>query len=177
MGVSITEQEFLRWLRSFDRTAFRLETQREYALGYEQADYERFLAGNPTSPDELDWWRPWLERVARYTAEGKRVSRVRIVDTPPTGYQRWLLWSDSWHERAGENIRYMPRSDAERIGLPMRDWWLLDDAYLLDMEFTADGNMAGKSLIADPATVASYISWRELALRHAVSAQHVIVTA
>jgi hypothetical protein len=177
MSVALSEQEFIERVRSFDRSAFRLETRREYSLSYERVDYERFVAGNPTPPDELDWWRPWLDRVKAYAAQGKQVARVRIIDTPPSDYHRWLIWANPWHEAAGEDIRYMPRTQAKRIGLPMGDWWLLDDAYLITMDFTSDGEIAGKSLIIDSATVASYIRWRELAQRHAMSAQQLAITA
>ena len=46
----ITEDEFGGLLRSFERTAFRLETRDSYALGYEREEFERFLAGHPTPP-------------------------------------------------------------------------------------------------------------------------------
>jgi hypothetical protein len=174
MATSLSEEEFLTWVRSFRHSAFRLETRREYTMTYERADYERFCAGSPVPPSELDWWRPWLDRVAQYTAEGKTVGRVRLVDTPPTDYQRWLIWSTSWHTAVGEDIRYLPRATALEIDLPMQDWWLLDDAYVIIMDFTGDGGIAGKSLIIDPATVANYHRWRDLARHHSASARQIM---
>jgi hypothetical protein len=175
MGTALSEQEFIRRVRSFERSAFHMETRRSYALGYEREDYEQFCVGNPTPPSELDWWRPWLDRVKSYAAEGKQVGRVRLVDTPPTDYQRWLLWANPWHEAAGEDIRYLPRAQAEQIALPMHDWWLLDDAYLITMDFTDSGEIAGKSLIIDQSIVTDYMSWRDRARRYAVSAQQIVI--
>jgi hypothetical protein len=173
VSTALSEEEFITRVRSFSRSAFRLEARREYTLTYERADYERFCAGQPTPPPELAWWRPWLDRVAQYIAEGKTIGRVRLIDTPPTDYQRWLLWSSPWHETVGEDMRYLRRNDAERIGLPMQDWWLLDDAFVIVMDFTDDGQIAGKSLIVDPATVANYHRWRQLARHHAASARQI----
>ena len=174
MPATISEDEFLNALRTFRRSAFRLETRDSYALGYEAVDFARFLAGSPVPPPELDWWRPWLDRVTRFTREGKMVSRVRILAEPPTDYQRWQLWAAPWHIAAGEDIRYMTRGAAEGIGLPLpHDWWLLDDQRVIVMRFTDDGEIESKSLITDPVPVASYRLWRDVAIRHATPARNV----
>ena len=150
----ITEAEFDQMLRSFRRSAFRLETRDAYALDYERADFDKFLAGLPTPPPELDWWRPWLERIERFTKEGKAVSRVRVLAEPPSDYQRWELWAAPWHSRAGERIAYLARSEAERIGLPLNhDWWLLDDRTLILMLFTDAGEIESKALVTDRITI------------------------
>jgi hypothetical protein len=170
--------EDLEWsdelLRSFRRSAFRLETRSTYALGYEQADFDRFLAGSPVPPTELDWWRPWLEEIGRLTAEGKMVSRVRVLDDPPSDYQRWEMWAAPWHSRAGERIGYVSRREARLAGLPAwtgNDWWLLDDERVIHMQFTDDGAMEKRTISDDPGTVARYIEWRDLAVRIATPAE------
>jgi len=176
MGTAITEAEFDRLLATFERSAFRLETRDTYALGYERADFEAFLAGSPTPPPELDWWRPWLEQIANLTREGKRIGRVRIVADPPSDYQRWEMWAAGWHAQAGERIGYLRRSRAEQIGLPLvRDWWLLDDERLIIMKFTDGGELDGKSLITDPDIIAPYCTWRDLAVRNATAVEEIAV--
>ena len=93
----ISEDEFGEMLRTFRRSAFRLEARDHYALGYEAADFERFLAGNPVPPPQVDWWRPWLDQIAELTQQGKRIGRVRVLAEPPSDYQRWELWAAPWH--------------------------------------------------------------------------------
>ena len=85
----LTDDEFGDLLRSFRSTAFYFEAQETYALDYEAADMERFLAGSPQPPPEIGWWRPWLEQVSELTRQGKQVSRVRIISEPASDYQRW----------------------------------------------------------------------------------------
>lgn len=170
--------EDLRWsddlLRLFNHDAWRFETQRTYALTYEAADFARFLAGTPVPPDQLDWWRPWLEEIASLAAAGKTVGRVRVVDEPPTDYQRWEMWAAPWHSRAGERIGYMPRSRAVEVGLPLdHDWWLLDDERVIAMWFTSDGEISGRELITEPGAVARYCAWRDLAVRNATPAEQI----
>jgi hypothetical protein len=173
VGAQLAEDEFLEMVRTFGSSAFRLETRDSYALGYERADFAQFLAGTPTPPPDLDWWRPWLDRVAQWAAEGKIVSRVRVLAEPPTDYQRWMLWADRWCAEVGEVIRYMPQSKAERIGLPLEhDWWLLDHERVVVMRFTDEGGVGSKELVTDPVAVAQYRHWRDVALWNASTAEH-----
>jgi hypothetical protein len=168
MVTEITEEEFGVLLRSFRRSAFRLETLDAYALESERADFELFLAGRPGAPP----WQDWLDQVAAQTAEGKTVTRVRVLAEPPTDYQRWMLWAGPWYARAREEILCMPRSRAAVLRLPLEvDWWLLDDERLILMYFTNAGEIVGKLLITEPGIVARYREWRDLAVRNATAAE------
>ena len=172
MGTQITEAEFDHLLSTFKRSAFRLETRDSYALDYEQADFDLFLAGSPVPPPRLAWWGPWLDQIARFAREGKTVSRVRVLAEPPSDYQRWMMWAEPWHTSAGEQIRYLPRSRASQIPLPLgRDWWLLDDERVIQMWFTDEGAIDEKTLTDEPGIVARYIKWRDLAVRNATTAE------
>jgi hypothetical protein len=65
----------------------------------------------------------------------------------------------------------MPRSIAERIGLPPdHDWWLLDDEQLIVIRYTDAYEIASKELITDPGVVVPYLRWRDLAVRNATPA-------
>ena len=170
--------EDLEWsddlLRSFRRSAFRFETRSHYALGYEQVDYEDFLAGTPVPPPQVNWWQPWLEQIQRLTGEGKTISRVRVVDEPPSDYQRWELWAAPWHTKAGERIQYMPRSRARHLGLPLgNDWWLLDGERVIRMWFTDEDEIDRKVLSDDREIIALYLKWRDLAVRNATPAEQI----
>ena len=165
MPAIISEDEFLNAVRTFRRTAFRLETRDSYALGYERADFERFLAGSPVPPSELDWWRPWLDQVAQFAREGKTVSRVRVLAEPPTDYQRWMLWSTPWHDAPARRSATCRAGRRTRSGFPTHDWWLLDDERVIIMAFDDDGNPVQKTLVTDPDLIARYRTWRDLAVR------------
>lgn len=174
MPAQITEEDFLARVRGFRESAFRLETRESYALDYEEKEFRRFRAGVPTAPTDIEWWGPWFGRVARFAREGKTIGRVRVVDEPPTDYQRWMLWADRWHAEAGEVIRYIPRSKAVSIGLVRGyDWWLLDDRSVIIMRFTEAGEIDRKELIEEPGSVARFQAWRDLAIRNASPAAQV----
>jgi hypothetical protein len=171
MLITISQDRFDRELATFERTAFRLETRTAYKLGYEQTDFDLFLAGSPVPPPDLGWWRPWLEQIRRLTDEGKTVARVRVVDEPPSDYQRWELWAHRWHENAGEQINYLRKADANTIGLPLGvDWWLLDEARLMIIRYNEDGSILSEILTDDPGTIARHCALRDLAVRYATTA-------
>jgi hypothetical protein len=174
MERPITDDEFGDLLRSFRRIAFYFEAQETYALDYEAADLERFVAGSPTPPPGVRWWRPWLDQVAEQTRQGKRITRVRIISEPPTDYQRWGLWALPWHVRAGERISYIERSRAHKIGLPLlNDWWLLDDERLIILQYNDAGEITRKSLVDQGGIYTNYLIWRDLAVRNATPAEKI----
>ena len=67
-----------------------------------------FLGYDPASP--------WHVSVREKTRAGKVFARVRLVDSPPTEGQRFLLASGIGNVEAGEDIRNLYRVDAERLG-------------------------------------------------------------
>jgi hypothetical protein len=167
--IDRTEQGAL--LASFSATAFRFETRRAYNVPYEQDDFARFLRGDNDPPTGA-WWTGWLDQIDQLTHhEGKTIGRVRVVDDPPTDYQRWELSLTPWNIHAGEDIRWLPRSVAHDIGLPTGyDWWLLDDRQLIVLEFNDADEVATRTLVTDPGIIARHRAWRDLAIAQAHSA-------
>ncbi|MFW5420569.1 hypothetical protein J0910_28545 [Nocardiopsis sp. CNT-189] len=148
----------------FEHTAWRLETRTGYASDKAEPDYQDFLRTGET-PDDSD--NPWFADVRRMVAEGKRYERVRLVDDPPTEGQRYLLSNARVNIAAGEDIRYMWRSDAQRHGVDLTDFWLFDSRTLARFHFDGD-RTAGMELITDPAEVLRACQIRDAAWHHAV---------
>jgi hypothetical protein len=154
--------------------AFRFEARDSYAIGEERTEYAAFLKGVPRMPDQVGWWKQYLDQVAERARQGRERSRVRVLADPPTDYQRWLLWADPWYAEAGEDIRYLPRRKAREIGLPDSDWWLLDDKRAVTLAFDDDGHVARRTLVAEPSLIARYRLWRDMAVRFSVPAAQII---
>ena len=171
--MTVSAAWFAGMFRDCD-TAFRLEAQPMYRTSDAEAQaLARFLAGAREAPEVYPEWRSWLDEMQALTGQGKTISRVRIMDEPPTGYQRWAMWATRYHREAGEDIRWLPRSMAGSLGIPMNDWWLFDDTSLVLMSFTGDGQPDGMTLVTGPAVI-RYRTWRALATRHATITEHVM---
>lgn len=113
--------EFFR--NGFEHTAWRLEARRHYEVDYESARYRAFLRGEDPG---IAGREAWLGTIKQLTGRRLRVERARLIDEPPTDYQRFLLWGTKDTVAAGEDIRYLTRTRAKAMGLPARDFWLFD---------------------------------------------------
>lgn len=147
----------------FEHTAWRLETRTGYASDQAMPSYREFLRTGDTAGEV---GHPWFDNVRRMVANGKRFERVRLVDAPPTTGQRYLLACARTNVAAGEDIRYLWRSDAERYGLNLWDFWLFDSRTVARFHFEGERTV-GMELITEPAEVLRACQVRDTAWHHA----------
>jgi hypothetical protein len=166
-GQMIPFKDVAHVFTDFKHTAWRLETRRSYATDRRSEAWARWQAGEDVAHDEPDAWR---RNVAEQTAQGKRFGRVRIVDQPPTEGQRFLLTRAPSNVAAGDEVRYLWRADAERLGLPDFDFWLIDSRTLLRFVFDDEDTTLGVIVSEDPAEVLTACQARDAAWHFAVPA-------
>src|SRR5688572_18900865 len=114
----LTGSDFRQLFHSFEHTAFRLEVRESY---YDTQQLEQFVAGGPVDISYMD---TWLAQIVKLRVAGKRIERVRVVSQPHSDYTRYGLWLCRYSLQAGEDIRYLERSQA--TGLADHDYWLFD---------------------------------------------------
>lgn len=153
-------EEITHLFSDFQHTAFRLESRRGYATDRAGARFQAFMRGVAPAP-EPD--HPWNVNVRDKTAAGARFSRVRIVDEPPTDGQRFLMAAAAGNIEAGEGIRVLTRTDAERFGLPDYDFWLFDSHTLVRMHIDDTDTTTGVELVEDPGEVLAACRARDAA--------------
>ncbi|MFJ2266547.1 DUF6879 family protein [Streptomyces sp. NPDC087849] len=158
-------EEIVHLFEEFDHTAWRLETQRGYATDRVSRNWARFQRGESLGYDPSS---PWHASVREKTQQGKVFARVRLVDAPPTEGQRFLLASGLANVEAGEDIRNLHRTDAQRIGLPEFDFWLFDSRLLARFHIDDQGVTSGVELIDDAPAVLRACQARDAAWHHAV---------
>ncbi|GAA2452848.1 DUF6879 family protein [Streptomyces mauvecolor] len=157
--------EVTHLFRDFKHMAWRLETRRGYASDLQGAKWQRWQAGEDIAAEPFDAWRI---NVREQTERGKRFERVRVVDVPPTEGQRYLLASGLGNVAAGKDIRNLPRTEAEKLGLPDRDFWLFDSRILVRLVFDDQDTTLGVFVSEDPAEVLATCQARDKAWHHAV---------
>ncbi|RZU46533.1 hypothetical protein EV385_6607 [Krasilnikovia cinnamomea] len=159
--------EFWQQLATYQHTAWRWENQAVYEITAEQASVDAFLAGHPSDPMEDPYLAPWMRQVAEQTAAGKVIGRVRVLEEPPTDYQRWERWLDTWNTAAGEHIEYLTRTQARQLAehspFGKADWWLFDNARVMIMNFDANGRRIQVELTDEPEDVAAAIEFQRCA--------------
>lgn len=169
MRSPVSAADYSRQLAGFKQSAWRFEHQPSYDVAYEQQGFRDFLAGDPTPPTDNSSLSSWLAQVALHVSAGKTVGRLRVVDEPPTDYQRWMMWMCRWNRESGEVIDHLTRGEALAAGLPAvgdEDWWLLDDTRLLVTRYD-QGRPLRSELVDDEPDVERARKWRADAL-HAV---------
>lgn len=107
--------------------------------------------------------------VRRATAEGRLFSRVRVVSLPLSDYTRFGMWVSGFTREAGDDIRYLTRTQAAAAGLPQYDYWLFDSRRLLRMHFNDDDRFVGAEVVDDSSTIVDHNYWRDSARHHAVN--------
>ncbi|MDX3662370.1 hypothetical protein PV646_34130 [Streptomyces sp. ID05-26A] len=160
----IDRDEFEALFDTFAESAWRLEIQGTYSEPEEQEPLRRFLVGEP---DDHTWMADWFEWVAELTAAGRRVGRVRVLTEPLTDYLRFELSFTGLAVEAGEDIRVLAATDAERLRLPRVDFWLFDDRTAVAMTF-GDTGVSSAEVIDHPAEVEHYRAIQQQALAAAV---------
>jgi hypothetical protein len=157
----LTGEDFFDLFRTFEHSAFRLEVRESY---YEKEQVGQFLAGAPV---DLSYMDEWLALMVKQRVTGKRVERVRVVSRPYSDYTRYGRWLCQYNTRAGENIRYLDRSQA--AGLPNHDYWLLDSSQLYIVRFTDTDELLGAESVEDAAEIVRHCRWRDVAWHQAVA--------
>jgi hypothetical protein len=114
----------------------------------------------------MGWFRNWVTMIEDATTAGRRFSRVRVVTTPLTDYSRFGIFCSQYTVAAGEDIRYLRRSDA--TGLPDCDYWLFDSRTLVRMLFAEDETFLGGELVEDPQVIVDHNYWRDAAWHRAI---------
>ena len=152
--------------REYQHTAFRLEVRDVYRSPSEVDLVRRFVEDGSIVPAWLDDWL--VDRRADVEA-GKVFRRVRVVSVPPTDYTRFGLAYSAFNNAAGEDVRYLARPDADRLGLPTFDYWLFDSRTVARMHFDQGDRFLGFELIEDPAVVVGLNHARDVAWHHAVT--------
>lgn len=142
----VTGGEFEERIRACRRLVFRLETLQEYRGSGEDAWIEAFQRGDAAPPPEpaQDEWEAMIRAM---TAEGVRFQRVHVVTEPLTGYMRFeLCWAYPPNAAAGEEIRIADGTRRWPVGVPGREFWLLD-SQRYDARYTENGTWLGVSAV------------------------------
>jgi hypothetical protein len=161
----LTGPEFSQLFRTFEHTAFRLETRDQYKSANETEALCQFVAGKPV---DLGWFQNWLTMIREATAAGKHFRRVRVVSLPLSDYSRFGVFCAHFTNEAGEDIRYLERDRADAESLPNHDYWLFDSRKLVWMHFDDEENFLGGEIIEDPAVIVEHNYWRDAAWHRAV---------
>ncbi|MGW2508673.1 DUF6879 family protein [Streptomyces scopuliridis] len=129
-------------LAQAQRSAIHLEMRDSYML--DDPAFIRWQEGHRENPDDrASWWRPWLDVVTEATGRGVVMRRLRVVSEPLSDYLRYEYDGTFTNVAAGEIVRWLPRSRARDLLLPVLDGWVLDEQTLILHHFSGGGPWTG----------------------------------
>lgn len=112
----------------------------------------------------MDLDSDWCTNIRRQTNGGKYVGRVRVVDSPPTDGQRFLLSYARCNAATGEDVRTVWRKDAVRAHLGDEDFWVFDSRTVVILHFDDQDVLGDLEVITEPAAVLRYCQIRDAAV-------------
>lgn len=151
-SASLTAEEFGRLFDTFTSTAVRLETLPSFQVGGAEAERLAAFRAGRSRPLRSVRTDPWLARIAVTTVQGKRWSRVRILDDPLTEYERYQIASHIEAQACGEEIVVVRRADAPESV----DVWLFDETTAVVMHYRDDGTLDRREFVTDSGQVRRY---------------------
>lgn len=148
------------------RSAFRLEQVHQYLVDEDDEAFTAWRQGQPLPPFTVDT-SPWLRLIADATAEGRRWSRVRIVDLPLSDYNRFRLATDAALVAAGDHVYVADRARHRDLDILREDFWLFDDELAVTIQYDTDGRFTGLTRVPG-GDVGRYRLQHDQAIRWAV---------
>lgn len=160
-------------IRAANTTALHFEQQPSYTA---DADVFGAWQADPATTVLTEPFHVWNGLVRGRIATGVRFERLRILEDPPTPYQRFEGWLAGVHNiPAGEVVMNTTRSPAIHEILqdlwpwPHLDYWLLDSARLLLLPFNDEGEMQDVDVSTDASMVTRAAqAWEALTLTASV---------
>ncbi|WP_435173320.1 DUF6879 family protein [Actinacidiphila sp. bgisy145] len=140
--------EFSDLIASATASAVHLETRDTY---YSNPRFEAWQDGHRVDwAARASWWGPFHDTIAAAVARGVLVRRARVVSEPVSDYIRWEHYVTRANVEAGEDVRWLPRSQTTGMLLPGNDFWLFDRTLARVHHFAGDGAHVRDELADDP---------------------------
>ena len=145
---------FAELLAATSFTALHVEMRDHYVVDEEAADFTHWRETGQRDTDPASpYWAPWVAKVRDATARGVAVRRVRIISEPASDYIRYEHAATDVNTLAGEQVRWLPRTQASDLCLPSNDYWVFDERAVRFHYFAGDGRWTHDELREDPEVI------------------------
>jgi hypothetical protein len=114
---------------------------------------------------DKEYFQRWWNFVKEKTGKGVVMQRVRLVKLPLTDYTRWELAVHDMTAKFGDDIRVIKEADYKKLGLDLKDFWVVDDTVVLDMEYNKAGEYIDSAVMPQ---IDKYLQAKKLLLAKSV---------
>lgn len=100
---------------------------------------------------------------------------MRALTDPLIEYLRCQLKVSCMNvDQAGEDIRWVDAANANDLGMPDYDYYLVDNAAVARLIFIGDGQLGGVRLCRDEEVLQQRRRWRDVTWPHAIPHQEYV---
>lgn len=141
-------------------SVFRWEGLRQYTVGSDGGDFERYVKGLPGP--SLTRKQSWLHMLRGEAVRGVHWHRVRLIQPPLSDYERYSCeWGYAYNIWAGDDVRILDTSEVGPPPVHPLDFWLVDDDRVAVMHYDGEGHYLGADLVTEPDEVKKYVTARK----------------
>lgn len=141
--------EFEEYIKNAKKSLFRFEGLQDYSAEDGDEVVKIFIDTGKLAelPNTNKWW---LE-MKKKNKLGMITQRVRLVTKPITDYTKTeLAYLKEASKYSGDDIRIIEENDLKQIApLGIKDYWLVDNKYVLEMNYGPKGKYISYNLIED----------------------------
>ncbi|MEV7579821.1 DUF6879 family protein [Streptomyces erythrochromogenes] len=138
---------FSELLANTRESAVHLEMRDDYGTNPRLEAWQR---GESVDWDDREsWWHPFHQTISDAVARGVVIRRARVISEPVSEYIRWEHYVTQANVIAGEDVRWLPRSQATGFLVPAHDFWLFDGNLIRFHHFAGDGSHVTDELSTD----------------------------
>ncbi len=134
-------------LSSAKQSLFRFEFLQEFSSSDEFSYFQEYKATGKVEVHSL--MQGWWDFIESKRDEGVTLQRVRLVREPLTDYVRWELEIHKQSSDYGDNICVLKEEKINSILKELGDFWIIDDHTVLKMQYSAQGQYEGFSVLPD----------------------------
>jgi hypothetical protein len=149
-------------LDSAKSSLFRFEGLQTYDPTKKEEAFQKFLQ---TGVRDLSGMQEWWDFIRSKTSSGVVMQRVRLVTFPLTDYTRFELPAHARSVEQGDDIRIITEPVFSSLGINVKDFWMVDEAVVLRMQYDNGGLYLGCELEHN---VEPYIHAKQHLLEHSV---------
>ncbi|OIJ69703.1 DUF6879 family protein [Streptomyces mangrovisoli] len=149
--MQLSVPPFSELLANTRESAVHLEMRDDYGSNPRLEAWQR---GERVDWDDREsWWHPFHQTIADAVARGVVVRRARVVSEPVSEYIRWEHYATRANVEAGEEVRWLARSQVMGFLVPANDFWLFDGNLIRLHHFAGDGTHVRDELSTDAETL------------------------
>jgi hypothetical protein len=162
------QHSFAELIEATQTSAIRIEMRDTYDET-EQGYAEWQETGDISAGASASGWIDHFAVVRAAAARGVSMRRVRVISEPASQYMRWEYASTRLNIEAGEDIRWLPRTEAADLMLPGADCWVFDNRLIRWNFQRGDGtNPRHYTFSSEPRTIRDIVAAFQIAWDRAI---------